>query len=524
MSKYCLMILCVFLEIGYMHASDRPKSMLNIKVSESISHSPEMLADEGAGRKTPKGAEQIFFDTIHQNYYPLPNPKKGILDGNRKAPEHVSFSGELLSDLKKIKHVIVIFQENWSFDGLYGNFPGANGLSNAKLENFKQVDLIGQPYSSLLVCIDTRNGYPYPQIPVDLPNAPFNLNAYLPMDTITGDAIHHFYHEQYQISGGMMNRFAAYSNAGGFAVSYYDISETSMGLLAKEYVLCDNWFHSCYGGSMCGALWLFTAQMPLWPNPPTDVIARLLPSGILIKDGLASADGYAINDAEPFYPPYKKGTPEKMRVPPQQYMTIGDLLTKKGVSWKWYAEGWNDALAGNADPTFAFHHQAPVYFTQFAPGTKMRQEHLVDLEQFHTDLEQNQVPSVSIIRSLDKFSQHPSDGSLIEGLDWCANFIKRIQASTIWEECVIIVAYDENGGRWDHVSPPVVDRFGPGTRVPALIISPFAKKGYVDHTSYETVSILKFIEECWDLPHLSTRDAEANNIMNAFDFSLSADK
>ena len=470
-------------------------------------------------RTEPIGAHKTFLNTISHNIYPIPHSQKGVLDGDRKAPERISFTPDQVVESQKIKYLIVIFQENWSFDSLYGKFPGANGMTNAKPENLLQIDLMGKSYPSLIACINTKTGYPYLEIPPDLPNAPFDLQPYLPMNRITGDAIHHFYQEQYQINGGLMNRFAPFSNAGGFAMSYYDITPTSMGSLSKEFTLCDHWFHSCYGGSMCGALWLFTSQMPVWPNAAETIVARLLPSGIMIKDGLVSSDGYAINDSEPFYPPYKKGTPIDRRLPPQNYKTIGDLLSEKGISWRWYAEGWTRALQGVPDPTFAFHHQAPVFFTQFAPGTKMREEHLFDLEQFYDDLENNHVPSVSFIRSIDHFSQHPGDGSLIEGLDWCANFIKKIQKSSIWKECAIIVAYDENGGRWDHVSPPVVDRFGPATRVPAVIISPYAKRGYIDHTSYETVSILKFIEERWELPPLSTRDAKANNLLNAFDFS-----
>ena len=448
----------------------------------------------------PKGSYQTFIENINHNIFPPPDPHKGVLDGNRKAPERITFSHDEIKASEKIKYVIVIFQENWSFDGLYGKFDGANGLANALPENMLQVDLMGKAYPHLLPCINTKTGLPYPEIPVKLANGPFNLASYLPMNSITGDAFHRFYQEQYQINGGFMNRFSTYSNAGGFAMSYYDISQTSMFTIAKEYVLCDNWFHSCYGGSMCSAIWLFTAQMPLWHNAPERIVARLLPSGVMIKDGLASPDGFAINDAEPFYLPFKKGVPDDRRVPPQHYKTIGDLLTERGISWAWYAEGWNDAIAGKPDKTFAFHHQAPTYFAQFAPGTSLREKHLVDFEEFEKDLKNNQLPAVCFIRSLDRHSEHPGDGSLIDGLNWCAQLIQKIQQSPIWKEAAIIVSYDENGGRWDHVPPPVVDRFGPGTRVPTIIISPFAKRGFVDHTSYETVSILKFIEERFRLP------------------------
>ncbi len=85
-----------------------------------------------------------------------------------------------------------------------------------------------------------------------------------------------------------------------------------------------------------------------------------------------------------------------------------------------------------------------------------------------------------------------------------------------WPETAIIVAYDENGGRWDHVAPPMGDRWGPGTRVPAIIVSPLAKPRYIDHTVYDTTSILKTIEVRWNLTPLGTRDAAANDLSNAF--------
>ena len=98
-----------------------------------------------------------------------------------------------------------------------------------------------------------------------------------------------------------------------------------------------------------------------------------------------------------------------------------------------------------------------------------------------------------------------------------ADIVQAVQNSPYWKNSVIIVTYDEHGGRWDHVAPPVIDRWGPGVRVPAIIISPFTKRGFVDHTQNETVSILKLIEERFDLAPLSTRDANANDLLEAFE-------
>jgi len=100
-----------------------------------------------------------------------------------------------------------------------------------------------------------------------------------------------------------------------------------------------------------------------------------------------------------------------------------------------------------------------------------------------------------------------------------AQLVDLIQKSPAWQDTAIIITYDENGGFWDHVAPPKGDRWGPGSRVPTLIISPYAKKGFVDHTQYDTTSILKFIENRWGLAPLATRDAGANDLSNAFNFN-----
>src|ERR1700736_3781558 len=106
----------------------------------------------------------------------------------------------------------------------------------------------------------------------------------------------------------------------------------------------------------------------------------------------------------------------------------------------------------------------------------------------------------------------------MRGQQYVCALVKPCWDSSVIEDSVIIITYDEGGGRWDHVPPPTGDRWGPGVRVPAIIISPYAKRRFVDHTTYETVSILKLIETRWNLPPLGTRDAAANSLLNAFDF------
>jgi phospholipase C len=124
------------------------------------------------------------------------------------------------------------------------------------------------------------------------------------------------------------------------------------------------------------------------------------------------------------------------------------------------------------------------------------------------------------VKPLGANNEHPGYTDLMSGESHTVQLINAVRNGPNWKDAVIIITYDEHGGFWDHVAPPHIDKWGPGIRVPAIIISPFAKKGLVDHTQYETLSILKFIEKRWSLPALGTRDAAANDLTNALDFTL----
>jgi phospholipase C len=126
------------------------------------------------------------------------------------------------------------------------------------------------------------------------------------------------------------------------------------------------------------------------------------------------------------------------------------------------------------------------------------------------------LPAVTFIKPLGPDNEHPGYASLLQGQEHVAGLVQAVIASPYWKDTAIIITYDENGGRWDHVPPPVVDRWGPGTRVPTIVISPLARRRYVDHTYYDTTSILKLIERRWGLAPLGARDAAANDLSNAF--------
>jgi len=125
---------------------------------------------------------------------------------------------------------------------------------------------------------------------------------------------------------------------------------------------------------------------------------------------------------------------------------------------------------------------------------------------------------VSFYKPIGADNEHPGYANLIDGEEHAASLVRSLMASKAWKSTAIVVAYDENGGFWDHVSPPTGDRWGPGTRVPAIVISPFAKRHVVDHTTYDTTSILALIEHRFGLRPLGPRDAAANDLQGAFAF------
>ncbi|MBV8196579.1 MAG: acid phosphatase [Candidatus Eremiobacteraeota bacterium] len=419
------------------------------------------------------------------------------------------------NSLASVNHILVIYQENWSFDALYGGFPGANGVPLGTA--VKQVAVSGTPITVLPQALNYA-GNPDPRFPASLPVATFNAARYVSPTGMTGDLIHRFYHEQLQIAGGSMDKFVAWSDNPGLVLSQYDATALALPeeQLAAQYVLGDNTFHSAFGGSFLNHQFLICACAPRWPNAPANYISDPDPNHL--NDNHVTPDRYAVNTSYSVYKPHPAGIPTSNLVPPQTQPTIGDRLSAAGVSWKWYAGGWNNALAGNPDPNFQFHHQPFVYYKNFADGTPAKAAHLQDEANFGADIAAGNLPSVAFIKPIGENNEHPGYAALLSGQQHVANLVNLIRNSPYWNDTIIIITYDENGGRWDHVAPPIIDRWGPGSRVPLIIVSKFAKTGFVDHTPYETDSILALIEKRFNLQPLGSHDANANPFSNAFTF------
>ncbi len=464
--------------------------------------------------------------------------------------------------LEKIQHILVIYAENRSFDNLYGLFPGANGIANATSAQYTQVDNDGKALAHLPPVWKGKD--PDPAFPKDLPNRPFRIDAppiNLPLSVATRDLVHKFYQNQEQIDGGRLDRYVAASDAGALVMGYYDGSKLPLWQWAQEYTLADNFFTAAFGGSYLNHFWLICACTPEHRDAPANLRAQL--DGNVLKrksespasavdgapvfalDGDVTTDGWSVNTTQPPYqpsriPPANGGDPRladvsKHPLPPQSAKTIGDTLSAKGISWAWYAGAWNVALRdGMQDPAvprkmintradgapyFVTHHQPFNYFARFAPGAADRGAHLKDYTELAASIDRGELPQVAFYKPQGTLNEHAGYADVLAGDTHIAGVIARIKASPLWSSTAIIVTYDENGGFWDHVKPPVGDRWGPGPRIPALIISPYAKRHFVDHTEYDTTSILQFITRRFRLEPLPGVRSQMGDLTAAFDFT-----
>jgi len=422
-----------------------------------------------------------------------------------------------------IDHLIVIFLENRPFDHLYGLFPGANGLLTPGAR-IPQTDMSGVPYATLPPIVNSWADPPVvdTRFPADLPNEPFLIDQYAALGEIDPSPVHRFYQHILQVNGGRMDRYVAWSGTGGLPLGHFETESLPLYPFAREFTLCDNFFTAAWGGSMLNHIWLIAGITPVWPGAPANQIAEPVfdSNGTLIgltTDGNVTPDGFCVNDVQPYFPPFEEGMAVVDRMPPQLTPTIGDRLSDAGVSWAWYAGGWDDAVAGNPAQTFEFHHQPFSYFAPYGEGMPGR-EHLRDETVFLSSLRDGTLPAVSFIKPLGILDEHAGYSTVAGAENHAVELIEAVQASPFWERSAIVVTYDDFGGWYDHVAPPPIDRWGPGGRVPALIISPWARKGFIDHTPYDHTSILKFIEWRWGLAPLGPRDAMAWNLLPAFEF------
>ncbi|TAI64264.1 alkaline phosphatase family protein [Bradyrhizobium sp. Leo170] len=526
--------------------------------------------------------------------------------------------------LKAYKHVVIIYQENHSFDNLYGHWgdvgrDNINGVSDADQPHTLQVRQDSKTVYTCLLQNDVNLTSPSP-LPTSctdngssvailsaFKNKPFEINDFIPTSATTcpkpigafaahgflngtglpggctEDIVHRFYSEQYQINGGRQNRYMTGSDASGLVMGYYDTKKLPIYRYlhdrgAPNYVIADSFFQGAFGGSFLNHQFLVAAAAPQFVGASNDgsatdlhsiVDANGMPTSTplytplsTVKDaqltakcsqaglptGLACGD-YTVNTTQPFYQPYSPGTADARRLPPLNTPNIGDRLSAKRVDWAWYSGGWSNANGdvgasgwtnGNgttctdpnhlptavfpncADVDFQFHHQAFNYFANYAPGTKARKDHLKDEAEFIQAAKNGRLKDVSFIKPIGEENEHPGYASEAEGSQHLVDLVKAITEGPDGKDTLIVITYDEFGGQWDHVPPPphnrrgddakAADQWGPGTRIPALLISKRFEKSGVAHEDYDTTSILKLLEKRFDLDPVVTRPVRSLSV------------
>ena len=355
-----------------------------------------------------------------------------------------------------IRHFIVLMQENHTFDNYFGTYPGADGLP-------PDVCMPLDPTDPRSECV-----------------RPFHLGN-LPIE----DLDHSVLTFRRQYNGGRMDGFIwalrLRNQDGRIAMGYYDGRDLPYYWnLVSEYVLFDRFFSSAHGGSVWNHMY-WIAAVP--------------------------------------------GT-EKNSIPPEGFsndiVTIFDRLDEAGISWKFYIQNYDPSITYRSRTEIIGPRAAQVVWCpllampRYLDDPKLFQR-IVPLDEYFTDLQNGTLPEVAYIVPSGA-SEHPP-GSIQAGQRFVRSLIQALMRSPYWWNSAFLVTYDDWGGWYDHVPPPQVDDYGYGFRVPAFLVSPYAKRGFIDSTTYDFTSILKFIEENWDLEPLAERDARATSIMNAFDFS-----
>ena len=430
-----------------------------------------------------------------------------------------------------IKHVVVIFDENVSFDHYFATYPHAQNPA-------------GEPEFHARERTPTVNGLT-PQLRANNPNpAPFRLDR---SQAVTCDNDNHYTDEQRAYNGGLLNQFALLTAVGSgcapnLNMGYYDGNTiTALWNYAQHFAMSDNFFASTFGTTVMGHLNLISGQTH--GASPSSIAGKVI-------------DGSVIANVNPTLDDCSTGAIVTMAG-----LNVGDLLNAKNVTWGWFYGDWQATASGPAVCQAAYNaHYAPFqYYLSTAnphhrPPTSVamigyndQANHQYSLDDFWRAVDSQHLPSVVFLKASVTDTGHPADSSPLAEQQFLVDVINRLQRTPEWNEMAILISYDDSDGWYDHVMPPIVsqshdpvndallgpqglcglpaegayqDRCGYGPRLPLLVISPFAKRNVVDHRLTDQSSILRFIEDNWQLGRIGDQsfDEKAGGLGGLFDF------
>jgi phospholipase C len=457
-----------------------------------------------------------------------------------------------------IKHVVVIFQENVSFDHYFATYPHADNAPGEPVFKAKR----RTPTANTLQAA----GLLAPNNPNSV--QPFRLTR---AQANTCDQDHGYTDEQKAFNNGEMNKFVEsvgigggssasckdYGHGTGIVMGYYDGNTvTALWHYAQHFAMSDNSFGTTFGPSSPGALNLVAGQTH-GANPPD------LPTAF----GPDTVAGSVISDPQPFFDDCS--TRETVMMGGRN---VGDLLVARNVTWGFFQGGFSPSTPatgstkakcatshtgsdGNPKGDYIPHHQPFQYYASTANpkhlppsavpliGHSDQANHQYDLADFWAAVDSGNMPAVSYLKAPGFQDGHAGYSDPLLEQTFLVETINRLQKRPEWKDMAIIVAYDDSDGWYDHVPGPIVNgsetaddaaicngqapqlgtyqgRCGYGPRLPLLVISPFAKKNYVDHTLTDQSSILRFIEDNWNLGRIGDHsfDQIAGSLLRMFDF------
>lgn len=387
--------------------------------------------------------------------------------------------GRLTLARSRIKHVVFLIKENRTFDHMFGRLRRADGATTGE------------------TCDGTT---------VRLKRAGDNVP----------DILHSFSAGIVAINGGEMNCFDSLYGGTNLEsyVQYHEADIPNYWSYAKRFSLADRFFSSVYGPTTVEHLWTMAGQSDRFVDVERVYQGGVGKQGEFCKDRqelmwsfrklsqAESHDAYKLEEASDVSQLAERFWTE--RWPCTDMTVLQDLLEEQGVSWKYYRGG-------------SIHQKAAIKMIRHIRLGPMWKK-VVPNKQFDADVQRGRLPRVSWLLPPSGLTDHPSNDSICQGENWTVKRLNLLMRSRYWKSTAVILTWDDFGGFYDHVPPPHVDLYGMGPRVPAIILSPWARSGYVDHHTYDFSSVLKTIEELHRLPSLGERDAQADAMWRSFDF------
>ena len=382
----------------------------------------------------------------------------------------------------KITNVVYLVKENRTFDHLFGRFPGADGATSGEL------------------CDGTR----------------------IPLGDATDDqagASHSFTAGITAVNGGQMNCFDRIPQGEGGAtyVQYTEDQIPNYWTYARHFTLGDRFFSSAYGPTFVEHFWLVAASSNRYIENERPLEGQAGTDGVLggyCDDRTERVFSFPLlsrSDVRTVYQLEEHAQTGRLlrdwvieRWPCHDIQTMPDLLQHAGISWKYYL---SDTPYFDVMGTIPHIRYGPMW------------NNVVDTSTFVPDVQSGNMPQVTWLLPPTPESDHPGYGALCDGENWTVRMVNTIMQSPEWKHTAIFLTWDDFGGFYDHAPPPHIDVYGDGPRVPLVVISPYAKRGTVFHGTSDFTSVLRFMEELYGLPSLTERDANANDLINAFDFT-----